>query len=1019
MTQLADRLAQADHHRRTGQLQQAQTIYRDLLHEDPTNAEAWCLLGAACRDRQEFDEAAKAYRKALALTPDAPNIHNSLGIVYAVWRRFADAEVCFQRALELKPDYARAFNNLGNALSEQRKLDEAVAAYKRARELGYTDLALDESLGLVLTRLGKLDDAETCFRTALAAKPEDGGVLSRLAIVLARKGDLDAAADAMRRTLRRPRADADVYLRLGDALTEKGKLDLAVRCFEKALQLAPTDHALLNHLATARLQQGMHDEARTFFRKAIAIRADDQWSRSSLLFVATNDPAADPEEVFDDHVTWARRHAPPPAVPPTFPNDRNPNRRLRVGYISPDFRRHPVGRFMESVLATHDKNRIEVFCYDEASRAPDEVGDRLRAAAHHWRVTKDKSHADVAAMIRADRIDVLVDLAGHTGNNRLGALAFRPAPVQVTYLGYPNTTGMGCIDYVLVDSVTQPAAEPAWFVEEPVRLGGGFCVYAPRDDAPPPGPLPAKQNGFVTFGLFHNLSKLNPALLALWARVLKAVPNAKLLVGRNSLSGETQVELRRRFAAAGLPDDRVEMRQLVAGPAAFLESYLPVDIALDTIPWSGHTTACDSLWMGVPVITLRGQTHAGRMVSSVLTHVGLPDWIAENPDQYVELAAKWACDLDGLANVRSGLREQMRRSKLCDAQNFTAHLEQAYQQMWKRYCARGAEPVALTDLVARADSLRKANRLELAEDGYRMVVRADPYHVEAWAWLGSLCHTQNRLDEAVAHYRRALHLRPQDPRSHNSLGILYAKLLRIQAAEACFRQSIDLDPEYAKAHNNLGNTLSEQGKLDEAAAAFRQAARLGFHDATLHLNLAIVESRQGFLDKAASSFHTALEMNPGNREAQSALLFLQNYDPNVRADRLLEEHRRWGEKQVPATPRAVHANDKLPDRPLRIGYVSPDFRSHPVGRFFEPILAAHDPEHVQVYCYDEAPFPPDSTTARLRRVAPNWRVTRGQGAAQLADAIRGDRIDVLIDLAGHTAHNRLDVFAVKPAPIQV
>ena len=556
MTQLADSLAKADVHRRAGRHQQAESIYRDVLQDDPANADTWCLLGAACRDRQEFAEAVAAYRKALELQPAAPHIHNGLGIAYACWRRFTDAEISFKRALELKPDYAKALNNLGNALSELRKLDEAVEAYHQARALGYADLALEESLGLVLTRLGKLDQAEECFRKALVAKSEDGGVLTRLSIVLARQGRLDEAVDAMRRALRRPKPDADVYLRLGDALTEKGKLDLAVRCYEKALELQPNEHAVLNHLATARLQQGMLDEAAVSFRRALAVRADDLWSRSSLLFVKTNDPAADPEETFEDHVTWAKLHAPSPAVPPTFPNERNPNRRLRIGYVSPDFRRHPVGRFVESILAAHDKNRVEVFCYDEASRAPDEVGDRIRAAAHHWRMTKDKSHAEVANMIRADRIDVLVDLAGHTGNNRLGAMALRPAPVQVTYLGYPNTSGLGCIDYVLVDAVTQPATEPAWFIEEPVRLGGGFCVYAPRDDAPLPPPLPARENGHVTFGAFHNLSKVNAHVLALWARVLDAVPGSKLLVGRNTLSGETQLELRRRFAAAGIGDER-------------------------------------------------------------------------------------------------------------------------------------------------------------------------------------------------------------------------------------------------------------------------------------------------------------------------------------------------------------------------------------------------------------------------------------------------------------------------------
>jgi predicted O-linked N-acetylglucosamine transferase (SPINDLY family) len=1017
---LADGQSQAQSHRRAGRHDQAEAIYRHVLHDHPTDVDTWCHLGALCRDQQRFDEAADAYRRAIDLQPDQARLHNSLGIVYACWRRFHDAEKSFRRALELQPNYAKALNNLGNALSEQRKLEEAADAYVRARELGYDDPALFDSLGLVLARKGDLDRAADCFRKALAARPEDGGVLTRLAVVLARRGDLDDAAETMRRALRRRMPDAEVFFRLGDALSDKGKLDLAIRCFEKVLHERPNDHAALNHLATAQLQQGRLADATVNFRRAIAVRPDDLWSRSSLLFVRTNDPAAEPEEVFEEHCDWARLHAALPAVPPSFPNDRTPDRCLRIGYVSPDFRRHPVGRFMEAVLAAHDPNHVDLYCYDEAIRPPDEVTDRLRAVAAHWRVTKDKSHAQVAEIIRSDQIDILVDLAGHTGNNRLGAFALRPAPVQVTYLGYPNTTGLSAIDYVLVDEVTQPPSEPAWFAEEPVRLPAGFCCYAPRDDAPAPTALPAKSNSYLTFGAFHNLSKLNDAVLALWAKVLNAAPGAKLLVGRNTLSGETREELCRRFAAHGVAEDRLDLRQLVAGPAAFLETYQLVDISLDTFPWTGHTTACDSLWMGVPVLTLRGKTHAGRMVASVLTHVGLQDWIADTQELFVRRAAHWANNHDRLAEVRNGLRQRMRSSRLCDAAGFTRSLESAFDCMWRRWCARGQEPSTANDALARADQLRQKQQLSAAEDMYRLVVRMEPSRVEGWAWLGAVAQSLGKPHEAAAHYRRAIHLRPQDPRTHNSLGIVYAKLLQFPAAETAFRQALDLNPDYAKAHNNLGNTLSEQGKLDEAAASFSEADRLGYRDPVLHCNLAIVYSRQGFLDRAQKSFRTATRLDPANLAAQSALLFMRNYEPNADPEEVFAEHCRWGEQQMRGmSPRTRWANDRATERPLRVGYVSPDFRNHPVGRFFEPILSAHDPGQVQIFCYDEAPFPADAVTARLRSRAPNWRITRGQTDSKVSEWIQKDGVDILIDLAGHTAHNRLGVFALKPAPIQV
>ncbi len=1021
----ADKLDRALQARKVGRLPDAEAIYREILVEQPTDADVWCLLGAVLRDQQRYADAIATYRHAADLRPDQPHVWNGLGIAQACWRRFEDAEHSFRKALELNPEYAKGWNNLGNTLSELRKLPEAIDAYRRAQDHGYGESGLDDSLGQVLARQGDLDAAAACFRRVLTQRPDDAGILTRYAVILARQGELDLAATTMARALRRPAPDADVFFRLGDALSDKGKLDLAVKCHERSLQLRPNEFVVLNHLATVRLQQGELAEAAVQFRRAVAVRPDDQWSSSSLLFARTNDPAVDPDELFEDHVDWARRHMGGNAERGMRNAEfssalRNPNSAipLKVGYVSPDFRRHPVGRFMEAVLAHHDRTRVEVFCYDESSRPPDEVADRLRAAAQHWREIKEKPHAEVAAMVRADAIDILIDLAGHTGGSRLGLFALRPAPVMVTYLGYPNTTGVGAIDYVIVDPITQPPSEPARFIEEPVRLPNGFCCYTPRDDAPPPGPLPALANGHVTFGAFHNLPKLNGAVLDLWRRVLDAVPGSKLLVGRNTLSGETRELLRKRFAAHGIGDNRLELRHLVAGPAAFLEAYLPVDISLDPFPWSGHTTACDSLWMGVPVVTLRGQTHAGRMVSSVLHYAGLPDWIAETPDDYVKLAAKWAANLPKLAEVRAGLRERVRTSKLSDARGFTRQLEDAFQQMWRRWCGRGPELANLSDALTRGEQFRGAERHAAAEDAYRQATRHDPFAPEAWAGLAAACNAQGKLDEATAHYRRALELRPQDPRTHNSLGIVYAKQLRHALAEAHFRAAIDLNPDYAKAHNNLGNSLSEQGNLDAAAVAFRAAERLGFRDPTLYCNLAIVDSRLGFLDRAKEQFGQALALDPANQTAQSALLFLKNYDPDADLDALFAEHKKWGAARFSALSPPPQGG-RGQNGALRIGYVSPDFRNHPVGRFIEPVLAAHDPRRVEVFCYDEAPFPPDAVTVRLRARCANWRITRGQTDEQLAQQIQTDRIDVLIDLAGHTANNRLAVFARRPAPVQV
>ncbi|MFL5339778.1 MAG: O-linked N-acetylglucosamine transferase, SPINDLY family protein, partial [Gemmataceae bacterium] len=285
-----------------------------------------------------------------------------------------------------------------------------------------------------------------------------------------------------------------------------------------------------------------------------------------------------------------------------------------------------------------------------------------------------------------DRIDLVVDLAGHTGHNRLGTLAKRPAPVQVTYLGYPNTTGLTTIDYVLVDSVTAPEDESKRFVETPFRLDGGFSCFAPRDDVPPVGPLPALRNGYVTFGATHGLIKLNAVVLDLWSELLRAVRNSRLRIARDMLSGEARERLRVQFLDRGIDAERVEFHTPPVGASGYWDLYHDFDIALDTFPWSGHTTACEALWMGVPVITLRGKIHAARMVASALTHARLTDWIASSKARYVALAAKRAADVNELTKLRAGLREHVRNSPLCDAAGFTRKLEEAYRTMWRKWC---------------------------------------------------------------------------------------------------------------------------------------------------------------------------------------------------------------------------------------------------------------------------------------------------------------------------------------------
>ena len=386
-----------------------------------------------------------------------------------------------------------------------------------------------------------------------------------------------------------------------------------------------------------------------------------------------------------EHRGWGKSQAAGIVPYTSYDNSREPDRPLRIGYVSPDFRRHPVAFFVEPILEHHDRQKFENICYAQVA-SPDAFTERFKQLAGSWHNICGLTDEQLAEQIRADRIDILVDLAGHTAKNRLLAFARKPAPVQVSYLGYPNTTGVAAIDYRLTDAIADPLDEPPLYVEQLVRLPGGLCCYRPFDDAPAVTPLPSLSRNFITFGSTHSLAKLNSRVLELWGRILHEMPSARLLVCRNSLTGETKDYFREQFAIHGCDIERVEFRGGVGlGNDKHWPIYSEIDISLDAFPWCGHTTACESLWMGVPIITLYGDRHSGRMVASVLTSLGLTDWIAKTPDEYVNLAVRMAHDRQRLTALRTSLRHQIQESPLCDGLTFTRGLEAAYRKMWQTF----------------------------------------------------------------------------------------------------------------------------------------------------------------------------------------------------------------------------------------------------------------------------------------------------------------------------------------------
>jgi predicted O-linked N-acetylglucosamine transferase (SPINDLY family) len=470
----------------------------------------------------------------------------------------------------------------------------------------------------------------------------------------------------------------------GNAARERGDIDEAIAAYQLALQAQPASAGAANNLANALWDSARQEEAIPLLRRA-AENTDDPAIAGNLLFALNFQPDLSPKQILAEHVRWREHFADPLAAritPPT--NDPSPDRRLRIGYVSADFRNHPVGLFMLPILARHDKANFEIVCYSGVE-TPDLMTQRLRQAADVWRDVAPLSDADLANLIRNDQIDILIDLALHAQGSRLLTFARKPAPVQVTYLGYAGTTGLMTIDYRLTDPyLDPPGSDETVYSEQSWRLPRTYYSYQPILQAPPPGLLPALANGVVTFASLNNFYKVNKFTLELWRDVLLAVPRSRLLL--HAARGSHREQIAAGFWHGGVDGSRIGFVDRLP-LAQYLQLHQQIDIALDPYPFPGATTTLDALWMGVPVVSLAGQTAVSRAGRSILTNAGLAALSVDTPEMYVQAAVKLASELPTLAGLRASLREQVRTSPLLDDVRFARDLESAYRQMWQRWCA--------------------------------------------------------------------------------------------------------------------------------------------------------------------------------------------------------------------------------------------------------------------------------------------------------------------------------------------
>jgi predicted O-linked N-acetylglucosamine transferase (SPINDLY family) len=669
-------------------LDEAVAAYRRALQLRPDYRDAVNNLGIVLAEQRHFREAVAAFERAVALNPQQPEGHSNLGNALSDCGRLGEAVACYQKAVALAPDFAAAHMNLGSALLKQGRLAEALAVTRRAIQLQPQYAKAHNNLGVIWLHLKRPADAVTACQTAVQLNPGYADACGNLSMALQTLGRQDEAIAWGRRAIQLNPQSPDAYNNLANALSERGQLTEAIACYHKALELRPDYLEADNNLGTCCEKLGKLDEAIACYRRVIARKPDYVSAHNNLLIALQYHQDHDPQALFAEHLRWARQHAEPlAAARRPHDNDRTPHRRLRLGYVSPDLRQHPIPFFLEPLLAAHDHEHFTVTCYADLVR-PDLVTQRLRGYADEWRDVTGMPDEEVADLVRRDRIDLLVDLAVHAPYNRLLVFARKPAPVQLTYLGYCNTSGLAAIDYRVTDAhVDPPGLTEAYHSEQLLRLPASFCCYRPPEEAPPVNPLPARRSGQVTFASLNRLAKITPQVMELWSRILAAVPGSGLMMQANGLGdAATQQYVRDTFGKHGIAADRLLLLDWGSFDQ-YLAQFHQIDIALDTFPFTGHTTTCHSLWMGVPVVTLAGRTPIARVGVSLLSNLGLGELIIDTPDAYVEIASQLAGDWERLEQLRAGMRERMSRSPLLDARTFTRNLEEAYRRAWETWCA--------------------------------------------------------------------------------------------------------------------------------------------------------------------------------------------------------------------------------------------------------------------------------------------------------------------------------------------
>lgn len=591
-----------------------------------------------------------------------------------------------RKAIKAAPNHPKLLLQLVEILKSMEKIDEAIQVMQRCCEIdsATSNLAV---MGELLEFNSDFDGAYDCYLRAINMDPKNSEFAFFMGKLEMTRTNNDEAIKWFKKSIElNPDHSFSAWNNMGIIYGNDKKLEKAEECYKNSIKANPSSSAPLSNLGGVYSNRNQIDKAIELYKKAVELNPGDYRAHGNLCFTAAFYGVASPEERLSSHQNWYDHHGrnlTPENV--MFFNDRDPDKRLNVGFISSDFRTHPVNDFLNPLLKAFDKNKIKIFCYNN-NALRDSVTEEIKETADEWREIHSSSLGSSQQLIRDDKIDILFDLSGHVAGNKMQIFCYKPAPIQISYLGYFATTGVPTIDYWLTDWDLHPEDTVEKTSEEIYRLPRCWLAYSPRVEASVPAPPPSIKNGYVTFGSFNNSSKIGPKTVAAWTEVLKALPTSRLILKGPGYDDKFIYDLKlKNFTDNGIAAERIELLGRIEDYKEHLAVYDKIDIALDTVDYSGGTTTAETMWMGVPVLTLVGDLMQERMSYSMIKAVGLDDWAAFSVDEFVEKAKKFAADEKGRADLRASIRETMASSQLCDSAGLARAMEEAFRDMWHRF----------------------------------------------------------------------------------------------------------------------------------------------------------------------------------------------------------------------------------------------------------------------------------------------------------------------------------------------